>query len=519
MVQSGPRIPRGAMNPRPQPSAETAAEAGDVPARPRIALWLVTAFLTGGVIMGLELVSFRLYAPYFGYTIYVWGSMISVVMVALAVGYTWGGWMADRSRSDAPLYLAVLASAIYQLAIVLSNRWLLSRLWPWGDFAGTTVATLVIFTPPMIALAVTSPFVIRLLARAGHVGVTAGKVYALATVGSIAGTFITSFHLLPRFGTQATLKILCAASALIAVAGLAARRRIALAGLLVVAALAGLPKEELPTYEIWRAESAYNLVRVIRVQGFTWLALNDARFSHTTRQEGAVWSGSYQDEFALGPLLVPARRLLVLGMGAGGSIRMTRLVAPQIEVDAVEIDRQVVEAAARFFDLHAEGKRLRIHIGDARPWLARDRGSYDLVHVDLYHGGPYVPFYLITEEFFRLVSTHLAPEGLLMMNVYDRGDGQELLLATVATLRRVFPSILVRSRPDRNHLLLAFPQARTLPWVRARLAEAESDARFAALVREAGASLGELVPPANAPVFTDDRAPVEEMTRRMLASK
>ena len=66
----------------------------------RTAFWLVTAILTGGIIMGLELVAFRLYAPYFGYSIYVWGSMISVVMVALSAGYVLGGWVADRSRTD-----------------------------------------------------------------------------------------------------------------------------------------------------------------------------------------------------------------------------------------------------------------------------------------------------------------------------------------------------------------------------------------------------------------------------------
>src|SRR5882724_800758 len=65
--------------------------------------WLVTAMLAGAVMMSLELVAFRLYAPYFGYSIYVWGTMISVVMAALAVGYPLGGRLADRLREDLPL--------------------------------------------------------------------------------------------------------------------------------------------------------------------------------------------------------------------------------------------------------------------------------------------------------------------------------------------------------------------------------------------------------------------------------
>ena len=86
---------------------------GEVRSRPF--LWLVTAVLTGGIVMSLELAAFRLYAPYFGYSIYVWGTMISVVMAALALGYALGGWLADRSRSGTILYLVIVGSGIYQV--------------------------------------------------------------------------------------------------------------------------------------------------------------------------------------------------------------------------------------------------------------------------------------------------------------------------------------------------------------------------------------------------------------------
>ena len=121
----------------------------------RTALWLVTAILTGGIIMGLELVAFRLYAPYFGYSIYVWGSMISVVMVALSAGYVFGGWVADRSRTDVALYSIILLSGAYQLVILFVYRTILRGLWQSGEFAGTTLATLLIFVVPMTTLAAT----------------------------------------------------------------------------------------------------------------------------------------------------------------------------------------------------------------------------------------------------------------------------------------------------------------------------------------------------------------------------
>jgi spermidine synthase len=504
----------------PEPSDSTAALPGpaqELSGRARIVFWLVTAAFTGAVIMGLELVAFRLYAPYLGYSIYVWGTMISVVMVALSLGYALGGWLADRSQSDLPLYAVVLGSALYQLVIVFVVRSLLISVSQSGEFLGTVLATLVIFMPPMAGLAITSPFVIRLIARTGHVGVTAGRVYALSTVGSIAGIFATTFFLVPRFGTQVTLQVLCVLSAVIGILGLARRRRSVLVAGLLFSVLLFKPGPRLPSYELWRAESAYNMVRVIRYRGYIWLALNQAEYSHSTRKEGSFWSGSYQDDFAIGPLLVPAHRLLVLGMGAGGTIRVTRRVAPDIQVDAVEIDPMVVEAARRFFGLHPEAPWLSVHVADARPWLARDEAQYDLVHVDLYHGGPYVPFYLVTEEFFRLVRDRMSDEGLLMMNVYDRGKDRQILFSTGATLERVFPFVAVLSRQDQNHIVLAFQRLRSLEDIRRRLAEAREDNRVGEVAARAAAALQELVPPAGSRVFTDDHAPIEEMTRRMLS--
>jgi spermidine synthase len=486
------------------------------PSQRRAILWLGTATLAGAIIMSLELAAFRLYAPYFGYSIYVWGSMISVVMVALAVGYALGGWLADRSHSETVLYVIILASGLYQLVIVFTVRSILVWLWQSGDFVATVTATLIIFVPPVTGLAATSPFVIRLLARAGHVGSTAGSVYALSTVGSIAGILATSFYLVPRFGTRMTLEILCALSALVGALGLVARKRIALLCLLPFGALFFVPKPAFAPHVVWTTESAYNWIAVLRQGNLRWLTLNDPRYFETMQKEGTVWSGYYHDDFALGPLLVPTRRLLVLGMGGGASIASTSAVAPDVEIDAVEIDPKVVEAAARFFGLRTDRRNLRIHVADARPWLARQKQSYELVHVDVYQGGSCVPFYLITVEFFHLIRSRMSDDSLLIMNVYDISKSRELLLAAGATLKQVFPSVAVLSRPEGNHILFAFAQERSAASIRAQLEQVEGTGPLQDLARHAAATITDFVPPPGTSVFTDDRAPVEEMTRRML---
>ncbi|MBI4718724.1 MAG: fused MFS/spermidine synthase [Planctomycetes bacterium] len=491
--------------------------------RPAVGFWLVTAAIAGAVVMALELVAFRLYAPYFGYSIYVWGSMISVVMLALALGYALGGRLADRSRSDAPLFLLILASALYQLVIIYCAHALLKALSQSGEFLGTSVATLIVFTPSMTALATTGPFIIRLLTRAGREGTTAGKVYAVSTLGSIAGILLTSFVLVPRLGTQATLGTACGVSALLAAVGLMRRRPAGALALLPLLALPFIPRAAWAAGTVWASESEYNLVRVMGTSDNLKLILNDERTVATRINPTGGWTGGYFDDFSLGPLLASARRVLVLGMGAGASIGSTQAGARAAGAaapifDAVEIDPKVVEAATRFFGIDAADANVRIHIADARPWLMGNADRFDLVHVDLYQGGPYIPFYLVTEEFFELVRRHMSDDGLLMMNVLDVSQDHELLHATGATLRRVFSSVVVYSRSNGSHMVFAFHRRRPVGDVRGVLASATADGRVGEHARAVAERIVELVPPPGAAVFTDDRATVEEITRRMLAS-
>jgi hypothetical protein len=163
--------------------------------------------------MAQELVAFRLYAPYFGYSVYVWGSMIATVMAALAIGYGVGGWIADRSQTDLPLYAIILGSALYQLVILFVVQSVLLIFGDLGDLTGVIIASLIIFTPPMTAMATTGPFLIRALAAWRRIGWAAGTIYAISTAGSIAGILGTGFFLVPHLGTHKTLVVFCVISA------------------------------------------------------------------------------------------------------------------------------------------------------------------------------------------------------------------------------------------------------------------------------------------------------------------
>lgn len=501
------------MSPSP---ASVAPLKGESPNKIKAVMWIATSMFTGAIVMAMELAALRLYAPYFGNSIYVWGSAISVVMVAMSAGYGLGGWLADRSASDAVLYLCILASGAYQVVFLAVETRLLRKLLGSGEFWGPVLATILIFGVPITILAMTSPFVIRLLVRAGHVGKTVGSVFGLSTAASIVGTLGTSFVLIPRLGTRATLELLCAVCIGIGVIGLAWRVRAVLLVAPLIAAPFMVPKGKPFARFLWSGESAYNRLMVFENRGLRWLVLNDPHYFATIVKVDSAESGYYLDEFALGPVIVPAKNLLVLGLGAGRSVQVSRQAAPELEVDAVEIDREVVKVAEQFFGLPRGDSRLHVHVADARPWLAKQSEIYDLAYVDLFQGGPYVPFYLTTVEFFGLVRSHMKESGGLILNVYDPSPTKELLETIGASLRRVFPSLELLSNEDQNYVLVAFAQRRPVSSTVERLEQFGGAQWIQELARKRAKQVADFEPSERAAVFTDDLAPIEEVTHRVL---
>jgi hypothetical protein len=480
------------------------------PGEARRAFRMLAALLAGALAMSLEIAAARLLAPYLGSSLQVWGALISVILGAMALGYALGGRVADRSAGDAPLFGAILASGVCQTGALFLAHPLLRRLAQWPDVAATLAGIVGLFALPTLLLAAVGPCVIRLSVRE-RVGSTAGAVNALGAIGSIAGVLLTSFVLLPQAGTRATLQVLAAVSLVLGAVGLMPRRG-ATGGLAALALLAA-PDREWPPRTVWTGESIYHVVQVVQLGALRGLVLDQETSLHSAIDSAGGRTGGYWDDFALGPLLSSGHRVLVLGMGGGASIAAVRAADPQAIIDAVEIDPLVVRVAAEQFGVEA-GPRLTIHTRDARRFLAASGDAYDVIQFDLFRGGPDIPSHLATVEFFELVRAHLRPGGVLMVNAFDLAPEHPLLASVAATLARTFPSVFVRSRRGMNHLLLAFAATRSLSEVRAALEAAPS--AIADVAREAAA---ELRPPSYGPataVLTDDRAPVEELTSRMM---
>jgi hypothetical protein len=153
-------------------------------------------------------------------------------------------------------------------------------------------------------------------------------------------------------------------------------------------------------------------------------------------------------------------------------------------------------------------------VGDARRFLAASGDGYDVVQMDLFRGGPEIPSHLATREFYELARGRLNHGGVLMVNVFDIAPGHPLLASIATTLSYAFPTMFVRSRHRMNHVVMAFGEPRSLSEVRAALDAAPLP--VSEIAGEVSRDVRPFSPDREAIVLTDDRAPVERLTRRMM---
>ena len=171
----------------------------------------MAAFVNGFVLLGMEMAGSRILAPYWGSSIYVWAGLIAVILSALSLGNITGGRMADHRPSAHLLFMVMAGAGIWIMALsVISNPIciLLSSI-DVDIRISVLLICIVLFGMPSLLLGMTTPFIIRLGADSIHdLGRWSGNTYALSTLGSIAGTLVVSFLLIPVMGMVTILLIL-----------------------------------------------------------------------------------------------------------------------------------------------------------------------------------------------------------------------------------------------------------------------------------------------------------------------
>src|SRR6266436_8301081 len=442
-----------------RPHAESTA--GSSHAAAAVMIYAV-AFVTGAIVMSFEMLGSRYLNPYFGSGIYTWAALISTVLIALTAGYFLGGTLADRTASLAVLALTVIVGSLYLLALPSFAQAILEFVLTGVDDirAGSLIAALALMFFPVTFLGMYSPFAIRLLLRsAQRSGRVSGAVYGISTAGAIVGTLGTTFFLIPTIGSRAIRLTLGALGLAAGLALLALARLHRPAGsVLVVVALAvstapagradNLIDEAVRASMLERAdgrlahiETAYNDVFITKRRHQLVMSFQLKGWDYTESVSNLLDPDDlplrYAQVMTIATVYPEApRKILMLGLGGGSISTYLGRFMPEAAITTVEIDPGVITAAKTYFGLR-ETERMRYHAGDGRVFLSRNDELYDLILLDAYRGG-YVPFHLLTREFYTLVKQRLTPGGAAAFNVHD---GSKLYASTVKTLGEVFAAL------------------------------------------------------------------------------
>ena len=495
-------------------------------------LLLPLAFTGGLASLGIEFAAARLLAPFFGQSLFIWGTLIGLILIYLTIGYYAGGRLADRRPEPTLLFRLTAAAALWTAAIPIISRPILSVAQTGfaqisvGLVLGSLISVIVLFAVPVILLGMVSPFVIRLRIRQLETaGNAAGAVYALSTLGSILGTFVPVFWLIPSFGTRATIFILAFLLGVISAAGLyqSGARRLYLLLPLVIALLALLSGGGIRTaaygVRVYETESAYNYIQVIRTGTETQLLLDEGTAVHSIYDPTTLYTHGYWDDVLLAPYFgsghVPGRVALV-GLAGGTVARQFTAIDGPIPIDGVELDGKIVDVGRRYFAMTEPN--LHVTVADGRYWMATQAGRYDVILVDAYRQ-PYIPFYLTTREFFESAKAHMAPDGVLAINVGRTASDHRLVDALSGTLNAVFPRVFVIDSNVRfaNSVIYATSGPMTVDDFKAR-AQAETNPKLQPIVAEALATGNVRQAQPNGIVFTDDLAPVERLIDEIILS-
>lgn len=476
----------------------------------------LTVFVVGAASLGAEIAAARLMAPWFGASTVIWANTIATVLVALSVGYALGGRLADRDPTPRGLARLVLAAAVL-LAIVpfISGPFLRASVEALdsvsaGAFVGSLLAVSVLIAAPVLLLGMVAPYAIRLAVDSVEsAGRTAGRLYAISTVGSLAGVFAAALVLVPFAGSKRTFIVFSLALAVVAVVQLRRSPALVLAPVAIAALLlvpAGTLKGTGDGRVLWEKETGYQYARVLEdADGTRTLELNEGQAIHSLARPGTVLTGNYWDEFLVLPLAAlqrPPRSLAILGNAAGTMATAYGKYFPGTEIDAVEIDGALTKVGRRYFGMRAP--RLTTHTADARPFLRRSKKRYDAIFVDAYRQ-PYIPFYLSTREFFELVERRLNPGGLVVVNVGHPEGSDDLERVLSATMRSALANVVRDPAQDTNSMVIGS----NAPVSAERLLSAAGGLPDE-LRRIAAATASQLRPGlAGGRVYTDDVAPVE----------
>lgn len=479
----------------------------------------IAIFFCGAVVMVYELVGSRVLGPYFGTSIFIWTGLIGVILGSLSLGYYLGGKISDKNPNYKGLAFIVFSAALFIALTLFIKDFLLGTLQVnLADIRiASVIASLVLFLPTSVLLGMVSPYAAKLkLVSLNTSGATIGNLYAISTAGSIFGTFLSGFYLIPEFGTNKLLIILSITLIVVSISlpikSFFKLRLMVFLAVMVIGSLAISGVLAPRQAKIIDVDTAYS-----RVWIYDWLDPKTNRLAkvmginnenHSSMfLDGDDLTNEYTKYYNLAAHFNKNLKKTLMFGGAGYSYPKYFLQNyPEASMDVVEIDPGVTELARQYFKLK-DDPRLTIYDEDGRVFLNKTTLKYDAIFGDAFTSHYSVPYQLTTQEAVQKNYDVLNDNGVVVLNIISAINGEkgQFLRAEYATYKSIFPQVYlfpVTKADDsslvQNIILIAL-KTKTKPLF------SDGDSKLNEYLQH----LWQKPVEADMPILTDDFAPVD----------
>ena len=208
--------------------------------------------------------------------------------------------------------------------------------------------------------------------------------------------------------------------------------------------------------------------------------------------------------------------MAIIGLAAGTSARQASAAFGFLPIDGYEIDREIIDVGRTYFAM--TDPNLTPIAQDGRWGLAHSEKQYSLISIDAYRP-PYIPWHLTTQEFFQEIFNHLDSNGALVFNVGRVPEDEKLLSGLAATIQSVFPAVFVMDVPGTYNSII-YATVQPASWENLEenyFSLLENEDTHPLLIQSIKIALdNRRTLPAGGLVFTDDKAPIEQITNQMV---
>lgn len=495
---------------------------------------LGTVFFTGAAVLVVEITATRVFAPFFGNTVYTVSSVISVILAALSFGYYFGGKLADKRPNVRIFYFLIFAGGILLLLSQALYTWFLPRFSGYFSIEiGPLISSIAFFFLPSLLFGTLSPFAIQLLHVAfphEGVGSVSGKVFFWSTLGSILGGIAAGFFLIPFFGVFEIILGVSIALITLGFVALTVLRPISLKFLIllfpmIVTLMSFSFYQNLNENYLYAHDGMYENIKIYDgiYNGFpTRFLILNGMYAGGMRLDSDKLAFDYTEYYKLHRLFTPEpERMLVLGAGSYSIPKGMLADAPTASVDVADIEPKLFELGKQFFRVE-ENPRLTNFVKDGRRFLQDSKNPYDVIFSDVYFSFYGIPEHFTTKEFFALVKSRLSDKGIFVANIIGSLEdvNPSFALSEFKTMKEAFPqSHLFAMEPldlkrIQNFIFIGLASDEPVDLYGLIAKEKENDPFF----RHAAGRLVDVnsLPLEGHLVFTDNYAPIEHYLSRLI---